>query len=164
MGSSLAKKRNQQLFSGTIFRADPYKESFEEFSIRAQKYVKDNMKSLSLDDPNVKRKWTLDIYKREKVGHWFLTFKPERGKYSGTLELNVDDRVKPPCVILNIGVLNPDMFPAGVEEGGEVEASLEQIFGTAYGVIKDMGRYNLLLNNCQDFCKMMLSNLQEKSY
>lgn len=156
MGPSPSKSVATPLFR-LLWSARPYEESIEDYTKRVVEFIKSNPEFKDHLDKEIR--WKAFNCKREELKHWFMVLQPvsiPNANYFA-IELNINEQSN--TVSMNFGVILPGMFQS-LENLGEINVSVAQIFGTAYDIMKEMGQYNLIYNNCQDFVKMLASNLQ----
>ena len=155
------KSKQSPLFQKLMSRSRPYEESVDDYSCRIVEFIKRNQNKQIFANCDEAIKWKVFNCKREVYKHWFIVFQPSEIPDADHLaiELNVNDANN--VVIMNFGLLIPGgPMCQALEDLGEINVSVALIFGTAYDVMKDMGVYNVLYNNCQDFVKTLASNLQ----
>ena len=160
MGSSESKSKLSLFRKFGFGIARPYEETIENYTGRIKEFVRYNKRNQVFANCDEAIKWKVFNCKREEHIHWFIAFQPLEIPDADRLaiELNVNDDK---AVIMNFGLLIPGgPMCQALEDLGEINVSVAQIFGTAYDVMIHMGEYNILYNNCQDFVKMLASNLQ----
>lgn len=149
----------QELFRADFITAVPYKESLEQYTCIAHKFIESFGKDLAIDTHDDMRQWNVSAWKRQD-NDWFVTLKPNGcEKCSAAIELIIDMNKQE--IFTNFGILNPNVHLSAGEDLRFIKASMAQIFTTIHNVLMDMKREEVLKsNNCLEVFERIVANLE----
>ena len=97
--------------------------------------------------------------------HHSLMFFNEKKCFLIELLKGKDEQRKEYATRLNLKSIDPDKYPdLKFDPLGVINISILELYKAAQTTLANMGRYNAILNNCQDFCSQLAGKLGCKRY
>ena len=129
----------------------PYNLEIEDFKAKIDRIWNDNLQGF----PNLHElsSWKVYLLSKDLFGHYSLMFQVPNQRECFVIELLVDSNNETKFRLRVIDIKDQRYCDIKVRDLGVIKEKAGVILGKAYRRLRQMGSYNVLCNNCQDYCK-----------
>lgn len=134
----------------------PYNLEIEDFKAKIVQFWKDNLQGF----PNLHESssWKVYLLSKDLFGHYSLMFQVPNQRECLVIELLVINK-QTNFSLRVIDVNNERYHNIKAKDLGVITEKAGVILEKAYCLICQMGSYNVLFNNCQDYCKHLAEDI-----
>lgn len=134
----------------------PYNEHFDDFKAEIVQIWKNNLQGF----PNLHElsSWNVYLLSKDLFGHYTLMFQVPNQRECLVIELVVINQ-QTNFSLRVIDVNNEQYRDIKAKDLGVIKEKAGVILGKAYRRLRQMGSYHALINNCQDYCKLLAKDI-----